>query len=81
MQGRLRDEYLGAAEREKLLTAAFDDQKKQANQLNESAIEYSVLKRDAESGETYGYPLVEFYPGVTDGLTSKVAHIERALHE
>jgi capsular exopolysaccharide synthesis family protein len=46
---RLRDRYLSAIENEKMLGEEFDQQKKQANQLNESAIDYSILKRDAES--------------------------------
>jgi capsular exopolysaccharide synthesis family protein len=45
----IRDEYLVALQRENLLTTSFEAQKQEANQLNESAIEYSVLKRDAES--------------------------------
>ena len=45
----LRDQYLAALEREKLLTEAFEEQKQEANKLNESAIEYSTLKRDAET--------------------------------
>jgi capsular exopolysaccharide synthesis family protein len=48
-QREIRDEYLAAVQRENLLTTAFEQQKQEANQLNESAIEYSVLKRDAES--------------------------------
>ena len=48
-QHGIRDEYLAAVQRESLLTTAFEQQKQEANQLNESAIEYSVLKRDAES--------------------------------
>ena len=45
----LRDEYLTAVQREKMLTAAMEQQKQQANNLNESAIQYSVLKRDSDS--------------------------------
>ena len=48
-QDRLLNQYLGALQREKLLESAFDQQKREANKLNESAIEYTVLKRDAES--------------------------------
>jgi len=72
MQARLQDEYLAAAGREKLLTSAFDDQKKQANQLNESAIEYSVLKRDAESNRQLYQSLLQRLKeaGVTAGLRS-----------
>src|ERR1017187_5874701 len=47
-QQETRDEYLVALQRENLLTTAFEQQKQEANQLNQSAIEYSVLKRDAE---------------------------------
>jgi len=72
MQARLQDEYLAAAGREKLLTSAFDEQKKQANQLNESAIEYSVLKRDAESNRQLYQSLLQRLKeaGVTAGLRS-----------
>src|SRR2546429_4836249 len=72
MQSRLQDEYLAAAGREKLLTSAFDEQKKQANQLNESAIEYSVLKRDAESNRQLYQSLLQRLKeaGVTAGLRS-----------
>jgi len=49
MRHGLRDEYLAAAQREKMLTAAMEQQKQEANKLNESAIEYTVLKRDADS--------------------------------
>lgn len=45
----LRDEYLTAVQREKMLTAAMEQQKQEANKLNESAIQYSVLKRDSDS--------------------------------
>lgn len=46
---RLRNDYLAALQREQLLASTFERQKQEANKLNESAIEYSVLKRDAES--------------------------------
>lgn len=72
MQSRLRDEYSGAAERERLLTSAFDEQKKQANQLNENSIEYSVLKRDADSNRQLYQSLLQRLKeaGVTAGLRS-----------
>ena len=47
--GRIRNEYKASVQRETLLRAALDRQKIEANQLNESAIEYNVLKRDFES--------------------------------
>ncbi len=46
---RVQNEYLSALQREKLLSTALDVQKQEANHLNESAIEYNILKRDAES--------------------------------
>jgi capsular exopolysaccharide synthesis family protein len=49
MQESVRNDYLAALQREKLLASAFEQQKQEANKLNESAIEYSVLKRDAEA--------------------------------
>jgi polysaccharide biosynthesis transport protein len=45
----VRDEYLAAVQREKLLNTAFQEQKQQDNKLNESAIEYTALKRDADT--------------------------------
>jgi len=72
MQLKLRDEYLAALEREKMLDAAFDEQKKQANQLNENSIEYTLLKRDADSNrqlyESLQQKLKE--AGVAAGLKS-----------
>jgi len=46
---RVQNEYFSALQREKLLSTALDVQKQEANHLNESAIEYNILKRDAES--------------------------------
>lgn len=42
-------DYLTAQRREVMLRAALERQKQDANKLNESAIEYNLLKRDAES--------------------------------
>jgi len=35
-----------------MLRASFEKQKQEANKLNESAIEYSILKRDLDSNRT-----------------------------
>jgi capsular exopolysaccharide synthesis family protein len=72
MQGVIRDEYLAAVQRENLLTTAFEQQKQEANQLNESAIEYSVLKRDAESNRQLYQDLQQRLKeaGVSAGLRS-----------
>lgn len=44
-----KSEYLAAMQREKLLRAAFESQKQEANRLNEKAIDYTILKRDLDS--------------------------------
>jgi succinoglycan biosynthesis transport protein ExoP len=49
LSGRIKADYEAAVQRESLLRAAMDAQKQQANTLNESAIEYSLLKRDVET--------------------------------
>jgi len=46
---RLRGDYLAAVQREGMLRSALEQQKQQANKLNESAIEYSLLKRDVDA--------------------------------
>ena len=45
----LRGQYQTAMQRETMLREALQKQKQEANQLNESAIEYSQLKRDVET--------------------------------
>lgn len=69
---RAKSSYLAALDRENLLNAAMDKQKQQANQLNESAIEYSLLKRDVDSNRTLYEGLLEKLKeaGVTAGLRS-----------
>jgi len=69
---RLRGEYQAALQHENMLHAAFDQQKQQANKLNESAITYSLLKRDVETNRTLYEGLLEKLKeaGVTAGLRS-----------
>ena len=68
----LRGQYLAALQRENLLRDSFEKQKQEANKLNESAIEYSLLKRDVESNRTLYEGLLEKLKeaGVTAGLRS-----------
>ncbi len=68
----LKGRYLGALQREGMLREAFDKQKQEANKLNESAIEYSILKRDLDSNRTLYEGLLEKLKeaGVTAGLRS-----------
>jgi capsular exopolysaccharide synthesis family protein len=47
--GRIEHEYLNASSREKMLRAALEAQKREANKLNERAIQYNLLKRDLDS--------------------------------
>ena len=70
--GRLRGDYLAALQRENMLRAALEEQKQQANKLNESAIEYSLLKRDFETNRTLYEGLLQKLKeaGVTAGLRS-----------
>ena len=69
---RLKGEYLAALQRENMLRDSFEKQKQEANKLNESAIEYSLLKRDVESNRTLYEGLLEKLKeaGVTAGLRS-----------
>ncbi|MGC2108285.1 MAG: polysaccharide biosynthesis tyrosine autokinase [Candidatus Korobacteraceae bacterium] len=46
---RIHNDYLASVQRENLLRAALEQQKQEANKLNESAIQYEVLKREADS--------------------------------
>jgi exopolysaccharide transport family protein len=68
----LKQQYLAALQRETMLRNAFDKQKQEANKLNESAIEYSILKRDLDSNRTLYEGLLEKLKeaGVTAGLRS-----------
>ena len=69
---RLRGDYLAAVQRESMLRSALKQQKQQANKLNESAIEYSLLKRDVDANRTLSEGLLEKLKeaGVTAGLRS-----------
>jgi succinoglycan biosynthesis transport protein ExoP len=70
--GRLRGDYLAAVQRESMLRSALEQQKQEANKLNESAIEYSLLKRDVDANRTLSEGLLEKLKeaGVTAGLRS-----------
>ena len=49
---KVRGQYVTALQRENMLHDALEQQKQEANKLNESAIEYNLLKRDAETYRT-----------------------------
>jgi capsular exopolysaccharide synthesis family protein len=69
---RLDQDYLTAAKTESLLRNQFDEQKNAAYQLNEHAVQYSVLKHEVEtSRELYDTLQVKLkVAGVTAGLNS-----------
>jgi polysaccharide biosynthesis transport protein len=78
---RVRSGYLAALQHETMLRQALDNQKQEANKLNESAIEYSLLKRDVESYRTLYEGLMEKLKeaGVTAGLRSNnIRSVDRA---
>jgi succinoglycan biosynthesis transport protein ExoP len=70
--GGLRGDYLAALQRENLLHGALDQQKQQANKLNESAIEYNLLKRDLDTNRTLYESLLQKLKeaGITASLKS-----------
>ncbi len=69
---RVRSDYLAALQRETMLRDALTKQKQEANKLNESAIEYTLLKRDVETNRALYEGLLEKLKeaGVSAGLRS-----------
>ncbi len=69
---KIRGQYLAALQRENMLHDALEKQKQEANKLNESAIQYSILKRDLESYRQLYEGLMEKMKeaGVSAGLKS-----------
>ncbi|MGB8006766.1 MAG: polysaccharide biosynthesis tyrosine autokinase [Terriglobales bacterium] len=70
-------DYLAALGREKLLRASLENQKTEENRLNESGIEYSLLKRDVESNRQLYEGLLQKLKeaGVMTGLRSSNVRI------
>ena len=69
--------YLASQEREDMLQKAFEAQKQEANQLNESAIQYNLLRRDYESNRQLYDGLLQRLKeaGVSAGLRSSNVQI------
>jgi capsular exopolysaccharide synthesis family protein len=69
---KVRGQYTTALGRENMLHDALEKQKQEANKLNESAIEYNLLKRDAETYRTLYEGLLQKMKeaGVSAGLKS-----------
>jgi capsular exopolysaccharide synthesis family protein len=74
---RYKASYQASFEREKMLRDAFEKQKQEANQLNESAIQYNLLRRDYESNRQLYDGLLQRLKeaGVSAGLRSSNVQI------
>jgi exopolysaccharide transport family protein len=70
--GKIHGQYLAALQRESMLHDALEKQKQEANKLNESAIDYSLLKRDLDTNRQLYEGLLEKLKeaGVSAGLRS-----------
>ena len=77
LAAKFKKDYMAALEREKLLRASLENQKTEENQLNESAIEYSLLKRDVDSNRQLYEGLLQKLKeaGVMTGLRSSNVRI------
>ncbi len=68
---RLKGEYQAAVQRESMLRREFENQKTQATQLNENAIEYTMLRREADTSR-------QLYDGLLQKL--KEAQVSAGLN-
>ncbi|HLV85623.1 MAG TPA: polysaccharide biosynthesis tyrosine autokinase [Candidatus Sulfotelmatobacter sp.] len=69
---KVRGQYMTSLQRENMLREALEKQKQEANKLNQSAIEYNILKRDSETYRTLYEGLLQKLKeaGVSAGLKS-----------
>jgi succinoglycan biosynthesis transport protein ExoP len=69
---RIRGQYTTALQRENMLRDALEKQKQEANKLNESAIQYTLLKRDVDTNRQLYEGLLQKMKeaGVSAGLKS-----------
>ncbi len=69
---KVRGQYSAALQRENMLHDALERQKQEANKLNESAIEYTLLKRDVDTNRQLYEGLLQKLKeaGVSAGLKS-----------
>ena len=77
LETKYKKDYQAALGREKLLRASLENQKSEENRLNESSIEYSLLKRDVESNRQLYEGLLQKLKeaGVMTGLRSSNVRI------
>lgn len=71
MATQIKNEYLAAQQRENMVLARMEQQKREANELNQNAIEYNILKRDVDANR-------QLYEGLLQKL--KEASLEAGLH-
>jgi capsular exopolysaccharide synthesis family protein len=79
---RAENDDVAAQQNEKALRVAFEDEKEEANKLNDSAVQYTILKHEAESSRTlYDGLLAKFKEaGVLAGLhNSNIVVMDQAL--
>ena len=70
MATQIKNEYLAAQRRENMVLAAMEGQKHEANELNQNAIEFNILKRDVDANR-------QLYEGLLQKL--KEASLESGL--
>jgi capsular exopolysaccharide synthesis family protein len=72
LSARAQSDYLAAQQNESDLRGVFETEKQEANKLNDSAVQYTILKHDMESNRTlYDGLLTKFKEaGVLAGLHS-----------
>jgi len=71
MATQIKNEYLAAQQRENMVLARMEAQKREANELNQNAIEFNILKRDVDANR-------QLYEGLLQKL--KEATLEAGLH-
>jgi len=71
MATQIKNEYLAAQQRENMVLARMEAQKREANELNQNAIEFNILKRDVDANR-------QLYEGLLQKL--KEASLEAGLH-
>lgn len=72
LAARAQNDYIAAKNAENMLRASFDKQKTEANRLSDSAIQYTIMKREVESGRQLYQDLLKKLKeaGVLAGLRS-----------
>lgn len=55
----INDNYQAALDRENMLRQAFDEQKKEANDIAEKSVQYNILKREADTNKQLYVDLLE----------------------